>query len=367
MGLVGVKGKITLGPSLNNGCLLYMTMEGDVATYNNGFCLFPIVAAAVTAGFSLVFLIFLSMVLHRKDEFSPRGLSMVMVFLSGLLALLSFAVCGEIGLGLNKGCRILGNEIDSCRSTNNFRSLYGAQITAGIMAGFWIIIMVLEVFQLKGRPHLLATNTVDIVGRTTVIPSTKMSKSSHGVPNSNITNPNYVPTSTSSTNMASAAPTPAPAPANVHQDGTYQQQQPEMTYYQMNDNNNSYDQAQQQYSQATPQPQYQQGQPTPQVEYQGAQQTPQLAYQQVQPSSQIQGAYQQDTPVVQNQMLPQPQDVYQPQHVYQPPPITQSAHPLQQLQSYQTYSTPVSELYPPQTGTVDTLPSSSGVDNSRTL
>ncbi|KAG0070999.1 hypothetical protein BGZ89_011884 [Linnemannia elongata] len=360
MGLVGVNGKLTLGRSLDKGCLLYMTIEGDVTTYNNGFCLFPIVAAAVTAVFSLLFLIFLCMILRRKDEFSPRAMSMAMVFLSGLLALLSFAVCGEIGIGLNKGCRLLEDRIDSCRSTKNFNALYGAQITAGIMGGFWLLTMLLEVFQLKGRPHFLATNTVDIAAQTTVIPTTKTSKSSHGISTSNISNPNLVSTSTSSTYLNSA-PTPAPGPAYVHHDGTYQQQQPEMTSYQVHDNNNGYNQAQQQYYQPTPQLQYQQGQPTPQMYYQQVQQTPQLGYQQVQPPPQTQALYQQGTPVVQNQMLTQPQQVNQ------PPPAPQQAQPLQLQQPYPTHPTPVSELYPPQTVSVDTLPSGSGASSSRAV
>jgi hypothetical protein len=35
MGTVGVNGKITVG-SVNNACLLYMSVDGDVVTYNNG-------------------------------------------------------------------------------------------------------------------------------------------------------------------------------------------------------------------------------------------------------------------------------------------------------------------------------------------
>ncbi|KAG9072526.1 hypothetical protein KI688_000297 [Linnemannia hyalina] len=343
MGLVSVNGKITFDRYLNNVCLLYVTMDGDVVVYNNGFCLFPIIAAAITAGFSLMFLIFLCMVLHRKDEFSPTGLSLSVVFFSGLLALLSFAMCGEIGLGLNKACTLLEDSIDSCRSNKNFSSLYGALITAGIMAGFWVLIMFLEVFQLLGRP-VLTTNTLDTAGQTTVVPSTKRSKSSHGISNSNITDPNYVPPSTSSAYMTSAAPTSAPGPANVYQDGTYQQQQqqPEMTSYQMNDNNNGYDQAQQRYYQATPQPQYQQGQPTPQMQYQqvqGDQKTPQMAYQQA----------------------------YQPQQAYLPPPFPQSAQPLQLQQPCPTYPAPASDPYPPQTVAVDTFPSSSGAGSNSAL
>lgn len=120
MGLVGVNGKITLPDSSDKGCLLYMTVDGNVASYNNGYCLFPIIAGAVTAMVALLLLIYLALVIHRKDEFSPIPMSMALVFLSGLMALLSFAMCGEIGLGLNKGCGILGDQIHSCRSRKNF-------------------------------------------------------------------------------------------------------------------------------------------------------------------------------------------------------------------------------------------------------
>ncbi|KAF9148468.1 hypothetical protein BG015_009799 [Linnemannia schmuckeri] len=208
MGLVGVNGKITFGRSFSKGCLLYMTIDGDVTTYNNGFCLFPIVAAAVTAVFALLFMVFLS--------------------------------------------------------------LYGAQITAGIMGGFWLITTLLEVFQLKGRPHHVTTNTVDIAGQTTVVPSTKK-KSSHGISTSNISSPNLISTSTSAAHLTSA-PTPAPAPAHVHRDGNHQ---PEMTSYQVHDNNNQF---QQQYYQPTPMPQPQQLQ-----QQQYYQQTPQQEYYQQTP------------------------------------------------------------------------------------
>ncbi|KAF8944707.1 hypothetical protein BGZ47_003897 [Haplosporangium gracile] len=209
-------------------------------------------------------------------------------------------------------------------------ALYGAQITAGIMGGFWLLTTLLEVFQLKGRPHHHATNTVDSAGQTTVVPSTK-NTSSHGISTSNIGNPNLVSTSTSSAHLTSA-PTPATAPAHIHRDGIYQ---PEMTSYQAHENNNQF---QQQYYQPTPMPQpqqfqqqqYQQAQPTPQMHYQQVQQTPQPQYQQVQQT---------------------------PQQAYQPSPVPQPAQPHQLQQPYPTHPTPVAELYPPQSVSADTFPS----------
>ncbi|KAG0270196.1 hypothetical protein BGZ95_001783 [Linnemannia exigua] len=357
MGLVGVNGNVTFR-NLDKGCLLYMTADGDATTYNNGFCLFPIVAAAVTAVISLVFLIILVMVLNRRDEFSPRAWSIAVLFLSGLLALLSFAMCGEIGLGLNKGCRLLEEKIDSCRSTKNFNALFGAQITSGIMGGFWLLTMILEVFQLKGRPTLLSANTVDIAGQTTVVPSRK---NKNGISTSNISNPNLVSTSSSSTThlTSTSTPAPTPAPAQAHID--HYNQHPEMTAYHAQNS-----QVQQQYYHQTPQLYAQQVQTTPQLQYQQVQQTPQLQYQQDQQNPQFQYNQDQHTPQLQHQQVPQQQAVYQQQppilqsqplpphqQIYQP--HQQQQAPLQLQQPYPAHPTPVAHLYPEDVS-VDTLP-----------
>lgn len=119
MGLVGVNGNVTF-QTFEKGCLLYMTVTDNVVTYNNGFCLFPIVGSAVIAFVSLLFLIYWIMIVHRKDEFAPRSMSGVFLAFSGLCGLLSFAICGEIGLGLNKGCQILGDQSRNCHSKKNF-------------------------------------------------------------------------------------------------------------------------------------------------------------------------------------------------------------------------------------------------------
>ncbi|KAG0218089.1 hypothetical protein BGX33_008623 [Mortierella sp. NVP41] len=282
MSLVGVNGKITF-PSLDKGCLLYMTIDGDVTTYNNGFCLFPIIAAAITGLFSLFFLFYWAMVLHRRDEFSPRPVSVLFLFMALSLAMLSFAVCGEIGIGLNKACKSFKEKVGSCRSNMNFRALYAAEIIAGIMGGLWLLAMLLELFQLKGRPRLLATNTVDIAGQTTVVPSTH--KTAPVPANSNISNPNANPnlvsTSTTHVNPASTS-VPTSAQAHVAQ----QQQQPQQQHQKSEVNEMAFypaqtNQDQQQYYQPTsvpnaqqlPQQQYYQ--PAPQTQ---AQQLPQQQY-----------------------------------------------------------------------------------------
>ncbi|KAG0355668.1 hypothetical protein BG005_005401 [Podila minutissima] len=148
MGAVGVNGKKTFR-NVNNACILYMSIDGNITTYNNGFCLFPIIGAAVTAVFSLVFLLYWILAAVKKDEFTPRLISVSVMSLSFVLALLSFSICGEIGLGINKGCNILGELSHHCRSTKNFNALYGAQISAGLMGGLWLITMLLEFFQLR--------------------------------------------------------------------------------------------------------------------------------------------------------------------------------------------------------------------------
>ncbi|KAF9897650.1 hypothetical protein BX616_005203 [Lobosporangium transversale] len=169
MGLVGVHGKITFR-SFTKGCVLYMSDDGQVISYNNGYCLFPIIAGAVIAVLSLIFILYLSMVIHRNDEFSPRSLSFLFFILSTLLALLAFAITAEIGIGLNKGCKLLGDQSDRCRATKSFKELWVAEICAGIAGGLWVIIMLLELFQIKSHPRGLMTSTADHVGQTTVVP-----------------------------------------------------------------------------------------------------------------------------------------------------------------------------------------------------
>ncbi|KAG0266583.1 hypothetical protein BG011_001772 [Mortierella polycephala] len=176
MGLVGVNGNVTFS-NLHKGCLLYISFDGEVTSYNNGYCLFPIVGAAVVAFLTLLFLIYGVVVLLRKDEFAPRTMSILFLIFAASCALLSFAICGEIGIGLNKGCKILGDQAYRCRKTKNFNALWGACIAAGIMGGLWILAMLLELFQLKGRPGRLNRNS-DYVNQTAVTPHPVGSKTS---------------------------------------------------------------------------------------------------------------------------------------------------------------------------------------------
>lgn len=63
-----------------------------------------------------------SMILHRRDDFAPRIVSMALLATCAVMALFSFAICGEIGIGLNKACGVLvpGQNLAQCRSINNF-------------------------------------------------------------------------------------------------------------------------------------------------------------------------------------------------------------------------------------------------------
>ncbi|KAG0225019.1 hypothetical protein BGW42_004717 [Actinomortierella wolfii] len=150
MGTVGVNGRVTFR-SLDKGCLLYMSERDGVLSYNDAYCLMPIIGSAVVAFFALVFMLFQIMVLRRHDDFNPRAFSKLFIFMCGLLALFSFAMCGEIGIGLNRGCNLIMEDVERqhCRSMRNFAALYAAEISAGIMGGIWILVMLLELLQYK--------------------------------------------------------------------------------------------------------------------------------------------------------------------------------------------------------------------------
>ncbi|KFH68499.1 hypothetical protein MVEG_05313 [Podila verticillata NRRL 6337] len=106
------------------------------------------------------------MVAVRKDEFSPRPVSFSFLAMSLIFSLFSFAICAEIGLGLDKGCNVLGDLRHHCHSSRHFSALYGAEICAGLMGGFWLINALLEFFQLKSMPR----RTSDEFGQTRVTP-----------------------------------------------------------------------------------------------------------------------------------------------------------------------------------------------------
>ncbi|KAF9585216.1 hypothetical protein BGW38_003380 [Lunasporangiospora selenospora] len=174
MGSVGVNGSVTFR-NFNKGCLLFMSIDGDVASYNYGYCLFPIVGAAVCAVLALVMIIFGSIIVHRNDEYAPRIVSYTVFVMCILLALLSFAICGEIGIGLNKGCKILGPDSGNCRSRKNFNALYGSEISAGLMGAFFVFAAVLELFQLRSLSRQMtslpsANTSFDNLGQRAVTP-----------------------------------------------------------------------------------------------------------------------------------------------------------------------------------------------------
>ncbi|KAG0317827.1 hypothetical protein BGZ99_006081 [Dissophora globulifera] len=171
MGLVNTNGKITLPPpDFHKRCLLYMTLDGGVYSYNNSYCLFPIIGGAVLAFFSLLFLIYWVFNLFRRREFVPKPVSWIMIVLSFMLACLAFAICAEIGIGLNKACNLLGDQQNHCHHTSPFNALWGAEISAGIAGGFYLVICLLELFQLRARRNKLPAATVDTINRTTVVP-----------------------------------------------------------------------------------------------------------------------------------------------------------------------------------------------------
>ncbi|KAF9910916.1 hypothetical protein EC991_005090 [Linnemannia zychae] len=170
MGTVGVNGHITF-ENLDDGCLLYMTVDNKVVSYNDGYCLFPIIGGAITCITALLLLGYWAMILHRRDDFAPRLVSLAILGIATVMALLSFAICGEIGLGLNKACGSLvpGQKLAQCRAIKNFAALYAAQVCAGLMGGFWLAALVVEWFQFKKRPSVLSTSS-DPVSQTTVLP-----------------------------------------------------------------------------------------------------------------------------------------------------------------------------------------------------
>ncbi|KAG0260166.1 hypothetical protein BG011_002094 [Mortierella polycephala] len=103
MGTVGVNGKIKLENS-ERGCLLYMKFDDEyyIDSYNNA-----------------------------------------LMAVSGVMALFSFAICGEIGIGL-KGRNL-------CDLSTSISALHDAQVCAGLMGGCWLAVLILEWFQFKSR------------------------------------------------------------------------------------------------------------------------------------------------------------------------------------------------------------------------
>ncbi|KAF9571897.1 hypothetical protein EC968_010550 [Mortierella alpina] len=153
MGTIGVNGKISYSGQ-DSVCILYTTVDNKVPIYNNGYCLFPVVGAALTFIASCILLGYFIMLLRRDEIFAPHYLSLSYAVTSVIMTLFAFAICGEIGIGLKQGCTSLvkGWTLDQCRDIKNFESLYTAQVCAGIMGGAWMAAVLLEYFQFKARP-----------------------------------------------------------------------------------------------------------------------------------------------------------------------------------------------------------------------
>ncbi|KAF9982631.1 hypothetical protein BGZ75_005909 [Mortierella antarctica] len=153
MGTVGVNGKISYSGQ-DSVCILYTTVDSKVPIYNNGYCLFPVVGAAITFIASCVCLGYFIMLLRRDEIFAPQYISLPYAVSSIIMTLFAFAICGEIGIGLKQGCTSLvkGWTLDQCRDIKNFESLYTAQVCAGIMGGAWMTAVLLEYFQFRARP-----------------------------------------------------------------------------------------------------------------------------------------------------------------------------------------------------------------------
>ncbi|KAK3841141.1 MAG: hypothetical protein J3R72DRAFT_446034 [Linnemannia gamsii] len=170
MGTIGVNGHITF-ENLDDGCLLYMSVDNKVVSYNDAYCVFPIIGGAITCLTSLLLLGYWGMVLRRRDDFAPRFVSLAVLVICTVMAIFSFVICGEIGIGLNKACGALvpGQGLAQCRTIKNFAALYAAQVCAGLMGGFWLGALVVEWFQFKKRPSVLSTSS-DPISQTTVVP-----------------------------------------------------------------------------------------------------------------------------------------------------------------------------------------------------
>ncbi|KAI8361189.1 hypothetical protein B0O80DRAFT_422270 [Mortierella sp. GBAus27b] len=117
MGTIGLNG----GTSYQNspkGCLLYMTVDGKTPSFSEGYCQFPIVGAGVISVFALLFLGYWAAVVHRYDEYLPTLTSQIFMGIAVIMSLFSFALCGEIGIGLNIGCRSVtsGQGLGQCQT-----------------------------------------------------------------------------------------------------------------------------------------------------------------------------------------------------------------------------------------------------------
>ncbi|KAF9914495.1 hypothetical protein BX616_008181, partial [Lobosporangium transversale] len=166
MGVVAMNGDVeyestVVGTGKNNstttitkGCLLYMTVDNKIPFYTSSYCQFPVVGAGVVSVFAVLFLGYWAAVVHRYDDFLPIVTSRTFMGIGAIMAMVAFAICGEIGIGLTIACKTTssGQSLSQCLAISNFQALYTAQVCAGLMGGFWIATLVLEYIQLKRRP-----------------------------------------------------------------------------------------------------------------------------------------------------------------------------------------------------------------------
>ncbi|KAF9174727.1 hypothetical protein BGX21_009437 [Mortierella sp. AD011] len=151
MGTAGLNSDFTYQNS--TGCLLYMTVDNKSASFSSTYCQFPVIGTGVIAMFDLFFLGYCAAVVQRYDEYLPETISLVFMGFSVFMAMFSFAICGEIGIGLNIACRTTssGNSLSQCLANSSFQAMYTAQVCAGLMGGFWIAATILEYIQLRKR------------------------------------------------------------------------------------------------------------------------------------------------------------------------------------------------------------------------
>ncbi|KAF9101129.1 hypothetical protein BGX27_011602 [Mortierella sp. AM989] len=151
MGTAGINGDLTY--ESYTGCLLYMTVDSKVPSFNKSYCQFPVIGTGVICIFTLFFFGYCTAVVQRYEEFLPTIMSLVFMGTSAFMAMFSFAICGEIGIGLNIACRTTssGQSLSQCLINNSFQALYTAQVCAGLMGGIWIVMIVLEYIQFRKK------------------------------------------------------------------------------------------------------------------------------------------------------------------------------------------------------------------------
>ncbi|KAF9205077.1 hypothetical protein BGZ49_004472 [Haplosporangium sp. Z 27] len=151
MGTAGLNSDFTFQNS--TGCLLYMTSDSKAASYSASYCQFPVIGTGVISIFAIFFLGYFAAVTQRYDEYLPEVISLVFMGISVFMAIFSFAICGEIGIGLNIACRTTSpnQSMSQCLISSSFQAMYTAQVGAGLMGGFWIVAAILEYVQLKKK------------------------------------------------------------------------------------------------------------------------------------------------------------------------------------------------------------------------